>query len=106
MTYRLYEKLFRREGLLFLWGDQISGAASFSRGASSTERMAQRAMTTVFCCAPRVMVTLSSLMAEEHGLSREEQAVLPATEWLLKEAFDGGEIGLRLRLWWAGRNAG
>lgn len=40
---------------------------------------------------------LSSWMAVEHGLSREEQAVLPAGEWLLREPFEGGEMGLRLQ---------
>ena len=40
---------------------------------------------------------LSSWLAAEHGLSREEQAVLPAGEWLLQMAFEGGEIGLRLQ---------
>ncbi|MBX3169295.1 MAG: hypothetical protein KF760_17960 [Candidatus Eremiobacteraeota bacterium] len=40
---------------------------------------------------------LSSWMAVEHGLSREEQAVLPAGNWLLREAFEGGEAGLRLQ---------
>ena len=40
---------------------------------------------------------LSSWMAVEHGLSREEQAVLPQHEWLLKEVLEGGEIGLRLQ---------
>ena len=40
---------------------------------------------------------LSAWMAAEHGLSRQEQAILPEGAWLLREAFEGGEIGLRLQ---------
>ena len=43
--------------------DQTSASESFSRGASSTERMAQRAMTSWVLAAPTAMVTVSSLSA-------------------------------------------
>ena len=40
---------------------------------------------------------LAAWMALEHGLSQEEQAVLPGAAWVLRSSLEGGEIGLRLQ---------